>query len=105
MVDATIIEQSTGSKSDDGESTRDEDASFTKKNKQSYHGYQAHIACDLSGVITDYKVTTAKVHDSRCIDELVGDGGVAVLIDSTYSSKDRRKKLCKRKAIGGIVYN
>ncbi len=35
MVDATIIEQSTGSKNDDGENTRDQDASFTRKARQS----------------------------------------------------------------------
>jgi len=72
MVDATIIHQSTGSKNDEGESSRDEDASFTKKHGKTHHGYKAHIACDLSGVITDYKVTTAKVHDSKCIDERFG---------------------------------
>jgi len=104
MVDATIIEQSKGSKNDKGENTRDEDASFTKKHGKTYHGYKAHIACDLSGVMTDYKVTTAKVHDSKCIDELVEDEEVAVLADSAYSSKDRRKKLRKREVIDGIVY-
>jgi len=104
MVDATIIEQSKGSKNDKGENTRDEDASFTKKHGKTYHGYKAHIACDLSGVITDYKVTTAKVHDSKCIDELVEDEEIAVLADSAYSSKDRREKLRKRKVIDGIVY-
>jgi len=104
MVDATIIEQSTGSKNKKGENTRDEDASFTKKHGKTYHGYKAHIACDLSGVITDYKVTTAKVHDSKCIDELVEDEEVAVLADSAYSSKDRREKLRKREVIDGIVY-
>ena len=52
MVDATIIHQSTGSKNDDG-SSRDQDASFTKKHGKTHHGYKAHIACDLSGVITD----------------------------------------------------
>ncbi len=110
MVDATIIEQSTGStgstgsKNDDGESTRDQDASFTKKHGKTYHGYKAHIACDLSGVMTDYRVTTAKVHDSKCIDELVEDEELAVLADSAYSSKDRREKLRKREVIDGIVY-
>ncbi len=104
MVDATIIEQSTGSKNDKGENTRDEDASFTKKHGKTHHGYKAHIACDLSGVITDYKVTTAKVHDSKCIDELVEDEDKVVYADSAYSSKDRREKLRERKVIDGIVY-
>jgi len=104
MVDATIIHQSTGSKNDEGESSRDEDASFTKKHGKTHHGYKAHIACDLSGVITDYKVTTAKVHDSKCIDELVADEEKAVYADSAYSSKDRREALRNRGVIDGIVY-
>ena len=90
MVDATITEQSRGSKNDDGESTRDEDASPTVKHGKHYFGYKAHIACDMSGVITDYKVTTARVHDSKCIDELVEDEDQVVYADSAYSSKDRR---------------
>ena len=71
MVDATIIEQSTGSKNDDGENTRDQDASFTKKHGKTHHGCKAHIACAMSGIITEYKVTTAIVHDSKCIDEIL----------------------------------
>jgi transposase, IS5 family len=98
MVDATIIEQSTGSKNDQGESTRDEDASFTKK-----HG-KAHIACNMSGIITDYKVTTAKVHDSKCIDELVEDEEQVVYADSVYSSRGRREALRERGVLDAIVY-
>ena len=104
MVDATIIEQSTGSKNDDGESTRDEDASFTKKHGKAHHGYKAHIACDLSGVITEYGVTTARVHDSQCIDALVENEAIAVLADSAYSSSERRKNLRARGVIDGLIY-
>ena len=104
MVDATIIEQSAGSKNDDGESTRDEDASFTKKHGKTHHGYKAHIACDLSGVITDFKVTTAKVHDSKCIDDLVEDEEKIVYADSAYSSKERRAALRERGVLDAIVY-
>jgi len=104
MVDATIIEQSTGSKNDNGENTRDQDASFTKKHGKAHHGYKAHIACDMSGVITEYKVTTAKVHDSKCIDELVEDEDKVVYADSAYSSKDRRDALRERGVLDAIVY-
>ena len=104
MVDATIIVQSTGSKNDDGESTRDQDASFTKKHGTTHHGYKAHIACDMSGIITEYKVTTAKVHDSTCIVELIEDEEQVVYADSAYSSKDRRGALRNRDVIDAIVY-
>lgn len=104
MVDATIIEQSTGAKRDDGTSTRDEDASFTKKHGQTRHGYKGHIACDLSGIVTDYRFTTAKEHDSRRIDELTSKERTAVFADSAYSSRARRVELQDRGVIDGIIY-
>ena len=55
-------------------------------------------------MITDYQVTTARVHDSKCIDELVEDEEKVVYADSVYSSKDRRDALRNRGVIDGIVY-
>ncbi len=104
MVDATIIQQSTGRKNDKGENTRDTDASFTKKHGKTYHGYKAHIACDLSGIITDYRFTTAKKHDSTQIDDLTLDEKHAVFADSAYASRQRRKELRDRGVIDGIIY-
>jgi len=104
MVDATIIEQATGSKNDDGQNTRDTDASFTKKHGKTYHGYKAHIACDLSGIVTDYRFTTAKEHDSKRIDELTEDEDKAVLADSAYASQARREALQVRGVIDAIIY-
>ncbi len=104
MVDATIIEQSTGRKRDDGSSTRDEDASFTKKHGVTHHGYKGHVACDLSGIVTDYRFTTAKEHDSKRIDELTINERTAVLADSAYASRTRRESLRRRGVIDGIIY-
>ena len=104
MVDATIIEQSTGAKRDDGSSTRDEDASFTKKHGTTHHGYKGHIACDRSGIITDYRFTTAKEHDSKRIDEMTKDERTAVFADSAYASCARRAELTGRGVIDGIIY-
>lgn len=104
MVDATIIEQSTGHKREDGSSTRDEDASFTKKHGVTHHGYKGHIACDLSGIVTDYRFTTAKEHDSRRIDELTKKERTVVYADSAYSSRARRAGLRERGVIDGIIY-
>jgi transposase, IS5 family len=104
MVDATIIEQAKGSKNDEGENTRDEDASFTKKHGTTYCGYKAHFACDLSGIVTDYRFTTAKEHDSKRIDELVEDEDKAVLADSAYASRARREALQARGVIDAIIY-
>lgn len=104
MVDATIIEAPRGRSRHDGTTTRDQEASFTKKHGKTHHGYKGHIACDRSGVITDYRFSTAKRHDSRYIDDLTIDERKAVIADSAYSSASRRVALRERGVINGICY-
>jgi IS5 family transposase len=110
IVDATIIEQSrgksTGEKDETGEpiTTRDPEASFTKKNDETYHGYKLHAATDLSGIITGVITSTASHHDSRYIDELTKDEKRAVLADSAYSDGERRRRLAKRGVVAGIIH-
>ena len=53
LVDATIIEQDRGRKRADGTCSRDPEASFTKKNGETYHGYKGHIAADRSGIVKE----------------------------------------------------
>jgi len=104
IVDATVIEQSRGSKGGDGSSTRDPDASYTRKHGRVYHGYKAHVASDRGGLITRCAMTTAKTHDSRAIDELVEGERVAVFADSAYDDRERRRRLRDRGVIDAIVY-
>ena len=104
LVDATIIEQSRGHKREDGTSTRDADASFTKKHGRSYHGYKGHIACDVSGLVTDWRYTTAKEHDGRYLDEMTTDEQHAVFADAMYDSGPRREALRRRGVAPGICY-
>ena len=104
LVDATIIEQSCGKKRDDGTSTRDEEASFTKKHGRTYHGYKGHIAADTSGIVTDYRFSTASHHDSRYFDELTKAEKIAAYGDSAYSDTTRRRILKSRGVIDAIVY-
>ena len=113
IVDATIVEQSTGHKTgrkdDEGNdvTTRDPEASFTKKGDVSYHGYKMHTATDAgSGIITAVVTSTASHHDSRYIDELVEAAGEkrAVFADSAYSDADRREALEKRGVLPAIIY-
>lgn len=96
LVDATIIEQARGRKREDGTSTRDEEASFTKKNGETYHGYKGHIAADKRGVVKDYRFSDAAPHDSNFIDELVKDEKTMVVADSAYRSVAREAALKKR---------
>lgn len=110
IVDATIVEQSTGHKTGkkdaDGNdlTTRDPEASFTKKGDVSYHGYKIHAATDLSGIITGAIVSTASHHDSRYIDELTKGEKHAVFADSAYSDEQRRADLEKRGVLPAIIY-
>lgn len=106
MVDATIIEAPRGRPRprNDGTSTRDPEASFTRKHGVPHHGYKGHIAADLSGIVTDYRFGTAKEHDSNHIDELTRHERRLVLADSAYSDRERRARLRARGVIDGICY-
>src|SRR5579871_113848 len=110
IVDARIIEQSTGHKThkkdDDGNpiTTRDAEAGFTQKHGQSHHGYKMHAATDFSGIVTAVTVSSASDHDSQHVDELVKNEKRAVLADSAYSDQDRRDRLETRGVIPGICY-
>lgn len=104
MVDATIIEAPRGRPRPDGATTRDQDASFTKKHGVPHHGYKGHIAADLSGIVTDYRFGTAKEHDSNHIDDLTMGEEKLVLADSAYASRARRAELRSRGVIDGIIY-
>lgn len=110
IVDATLIEQArghkTGEKDDKGEdlTTRDPEASFTKKNDTSYHGYKMHTATDTSGLLTGVVVSTARHHDSRHIDELIENETRAVIADSAYSDAKRREELEARGVLPAIIY-
>lgn len=104
MVDATIVEQSRGRTRPDGTSTRDPDASYTKKHGTTHHGYKGHVAVDLSEIVTDYRFGTAKEHDSRHIDDLTLGERTAVIADSAYSDRRRRAELRGRGVLDAICY-
>jgi IS5 family transposase len=110
LVDALIIEaptgRKTGRKDDAGNdlSTRDAEASFTKKHGTTYHGYKGHLAADRSGIVTDFVFSTASHHDSRYIDELTEQEQKAVIADAAYAEQARRQRLEQRGVIDGIAY-
>lgn len=104
LVDATIIEQSRGATREDGTSTRDPEAGFTKKGDQRYHGYKGHIAADRSAIVTDYRFTDASPHDSNFIDELTRDEKQMVVADSAYRSREREEALWARGVTCAIAF-
>lgn len=103
LVDATIIEASRGGKDEDGRSTRDRCASFTRKHGRTYHGYKAHVSVSKDRLVTDYVFDTAKVHDSQHIDQLIEDEQQAVYADSAYMDQKRSERLKSRGVSDGIV--
>lgn len=104
LVDATIIEQARGRKREDGSSTRDPEASFTRKNGETYHGYKGHIAADRSGLVKDYRFSDAAPHDSNFIDELTKDEEKMIVADSAYRSRGREAALRERGVACAIAY-
>lgn len=51
-----------------------------------HFGYKDHVKCDAeSKLITNYGVTDASVHDSRCCTDLLEDTDRIVYADSAYS--------------------
>lgn len=104
MVDAVIIDAPRGGPRGDGTTTRDQDASFTKKHGVPRHGYKGHVGADLSGIVVRYRFGTAKQHDADHFDALTEGESHAVLADSVYCKRARRRELRERGVIDGICY-
>jgi IS5 family transposase len=104
LIDATIIEQSRVSKREDGTSTRDPEASFTKKHGETHHGYKGSINADRSAIVTDYAFSDASPHDSNFIDELTKDEKKMVVADSAYRSHEREAMLAARGVACAIAF-
>jgi IS5 family transposase len=108
IVDATIIDAPMGQKGKDEDGlerhTHDPAATYTKNHGTLRHGYKAHIATDTRGLIIDWVFDTAKVHDSKHIDQLTADETTAVYADSAYSSKERRQRLAAEGIVDKIVH-
>ena len=85
---------------DSKKSQKDIDARWTEKNNEKHFGYKNHIAADKkSGLILDYTTTSAEVHDSQPIEDIVGKPRKErepVYGDSAYRSDEIEKKLKKR---------
>ena len=64
---------------------KDTDARWTKKGDEVHYGYKNHVKADAeSKLITGYAVTSANVHDSQVLAELVDDTDYVLYADSAY---------------------
>ncbi len=66
---------------------KDTDARWTKKGDQKHYGYKNHVNVDTeSKLIKDSIVTSASVHDSNVLEDLLKEGDPVTYADSAYSS-------------------
>jgi IS5 family transposase len=96
LVDATIIAANVKRPPyEEGQvNPRDPDASFTKKNDETYFGYKAHIAVDEeSDLIRAAEMTSADLHDSQRGEAMIQGDEAAYYADKAYDSKALREKL------------
>jgi transposase, IS5 family len=73
---------------------KDCDARWTKKGNESYCGYKNHVKVDVeSKLILDGVETTASVHDSQPLPQLIQPGDGVVYADSAYTGAPIAKDL------------
>jgi len=66
------------------------DARWATKNKEVHYGYKSHIKIDKkSKIITKYRTTSAEVHDSRELKNLIEEGkDKRIYGDSAYTGEE-----------------
>lgn len=90
IVDSTLICAPTSTKNADKK--RDPEAHSTKKGKNYYFGYKAHIGVDKdTGLVHTVKATAANVHDVTMTAELLTGEEESVYGDSGYLGADKRE--------------
>ena len=76
---------------------KDTDARWTKKDYQSYYGYKDHVKVDVQDkLILKATVTSANVHDSQALPELVEKGDRVVYADSAYHTSPIKADLAEK---------
>lgn len=69
-------------------SQKDCDARWMTKNKERHFGYKNHVNADAATkLITTFTTSTASLHDSQAIEELVDRSDKRLYADSAYSGK------------------
>ncbi len=98
IQDATFVEADPGKKrnrnpkplTERQKSHVDRDGTFTAKNNQIHYGYKTHVKVEMgTGIIRDYEVTTASMHDSNIDLSLPGE---VVYRDKAWTGKATKAK-------------
>lgn len=84
----------------------DDDATFTKKNKATHHGYKNHIQVDAKHKIIRKQITTtASVHDSQEFEDIIdesGNSGDGVYADSAYRSAESEAMIADKNLVSHV---
>ena len=104
IVDATIVNAPTGRKREDKSNTKDPEATFTKKNGKSLHGYKVHVATDTEGkFVKNMIVTSANIQDREAFDDLTKKETRAVFADKAYVLKKKKQEFRDRGIYWGVL--
>jgi IS5 family transposase len=86
--------------SDNKKRQKDIDARWTEKNGQKHYGYKNHVSVDKKRkLILNYKVTSAEVHDSQPLFDIIGKArkdGEPIWGDSAYRSENIENRLARK---------
>lgn len=83
---------------------KDCDARWTKKNNQSEYGYKDHVNSDQkTKIITKYTVTSASVHDSQAVKDIIDESDKVMYADSAYKSEEIDKHLKSKNVIPKVI--
>ncbi len=83
---------------------KDCDARWTKKNNQAEYGYKDHVNSDQkSKIITKYTVTSASVHDSQAVEDIIDEDDSIMYADSAYKSKEIETYLKSKNVKGKVI--
>jgi transposase, IS5 family len=77
---------------------KDTDATWTKKNSETFYGYKNHIKADVGSKLIDkYAVSEASLHDSQALKELLSDedAGQKLFADSAYVGQEEAVEKAK----------
>ncbi|MCE5250400.1 IS5 family transposase [bacterium] len=111
LVDATLVQAARKKNKNDQDndesgrsSQQDHDATGTQKGGRQYYGYKGHIAADEgSNIIRRMRFTTASVHDSRELDNLICGDERSVFADKAYADDRIKRSMREHGVFYGIL--
>jgi IS5 family transposase len=108
LIDATLVQAARKKVKKDSKTRRssqqDYDATGTKKGGKHYYGYKGHIGTDEgSNIIRRVRFTTASVHDSRELYNLICGDEKSVFADKAYADDNIKRNMREQVIYYGIM--